>query len=87
MQALNDVRQAARDRRDTLVAKARSEFEATLAKIASIEQDLLGRDPFSYKSIQASFESVIPSDRQFTTADIMVALEAADPRRTWSQRS
>ncbi len=44
MQALNDLRQAARDRRDKLIAKARTEYEATLSKIASIEQDLLGRN-------------------------------------------
>lgn len=41
MQAFNDLRQAARDRRDKLIAKARTEYEATIAKIASIEQDLL----------------------------------------------
>jgi hypothetical protein len=87
MQALNDLRQAARDRRDKLIAKARDEYETTLAKIASIEQDLLGREPGSFRSVQASVESVIPSDRQFTVADVVLALETADPRRTWSSRS
>jgi hypothetical protein len=48
MQALNDLSQAARERRDKLIVKARSEFDATLAKIASIEQDLLGRELFCY---------------------------------------
>ena len=87
MQALNELRQAARDRRDKLIAKARAEFEATIAKIASIEQDLIGREQFPFKSIQASVGRVMPADKPFTCDDILLALEAVDSRRTWSSRS
>jgi hypothetical protein len=87
MQALNDLRQAARDRRDKLIAKARTEYEATLAKIASIEQDLLGREPTNPCSIASCVESVIPSDGPFTSADLLRNLEALDPRRPWRKRS
>lgn len=69
MQALNDLRQAARDRRDKLIAKARTEYEATIAKIASIEQDLLGREPTNPRSIASCVSSVIPADEPFTSGD------------------
>jgi hypothetical protein len=87
MQAFNDLRQAARDRRDKLIAKARQEYEDILAKLAVVERDLLGREPGSLRSIQASVERVIPADRPFTGADILLALEAIDPRRPWRRRS
>jgi hypothetical protein len=87
MQALNELRQAARDRRDKLIAKARAEYEATLAKIASIEQDLLGREPFNPRSIASCVEAVIPSDGPFTSGDLLRSLEALDPRRPWRKRS
>ena len=87
MQALNDLRQAARDRRDKLIAKARTEYEATLAKIASIEQDLLGREPTNPRSIASCVELVIPSDGPFTSGDLLRNLEALDPRRPWRKRS
>jgi hypothetical protein len=87
MQAFNDLRQAARDRRDKLIAKARQEYEDILAKLAVVERDLLGRDPGSLRSKQASVERVIPADRPFTGADILLALEATDPRRPWRRGS
>ena len=87
MQALNDLRQAARDRRDKLIAKARAEYEATLSKIASIEQDLLGREPTNPRSIASCVSSVIPRDETFTSADVVRRLEALDPRRPWRKRS
>jgi hypothetical protein len=86
MQALNGLRQAARDRRDKLIAKARAEFEATLAKIASVEQDLLGREPVNPRSIAACVSSVIPTE-PFTSGDVLPALEAMEPCRAWRKRS
>jgi hypothetical protein len=41
MQAFSELRQAARQRRDKLIGKARSEYEDTLQQIANLEQDLL----------------------------------------------
>ncbi len=77
MHALTDLRQAARDRRDKLIAKARTEYEATLAKIASIEQDLLRRAPHDFKSIQSSVERIIPTDRPLTGAEIVGGMGSA----------
>jgi hypothetical protein len=45
--ALNDLHQAARDRRDKLIAKARDEYAHTLRQITRLEQDLLGREPMN----------------------------------------
>jgi hypothetical protein len=44
-----------------MIFKAHSEFDATPAKIASIEQDLLGREPGWSRSVQSSVESVTPA--------------------------
>jgi hypothetical protein len=62
MQAFNELRQAARDRRDKLIAKARDEYADTLRQIARLEQDLLGREPANPRSIASCVGSVIPRD-------------------------
>ena len=87
MDAFNFLRKQARERRDKAIQQARDEYAATLVRIAALEQDLLGRDPSSHRSIAACIDSVIPTDRPFTTADIMASLEALDPRRNWRKRS
>jgi hypothetical protein len=87
MQAFNELRHAARDRRDKLIDKARREYEATLQQIARLEQDLTGQEPADHKSIASCVSSVIPSDRPFTLSDLMQSLEAMDPRRPWRKRS
>jgi hypothetical protein len=81
------LRARARDKRDKLIAEARKDYEATLVTIASLEQDLLGRESSRHKRISASVESAIPRDRPFTTVDIMTSLEAIDPGRVWRKRS
>ncbi len=48
---------------------------------------MLGREPSNHKTIAACIDSVIPTDRAFTTVDIMAALESLDPRRNWRKRS
>jgi hypothetical protein len=77
----------ARDNRDRTIHKAREEYAATLTAIATLEQDLLGRESSRHKSIASCINRVVPADRQFTTVDIMAALEALDPRRVWRKRS
>jgi DNA-binding transcriptional ArsR family regulator len=81
------LRTRAREKRDTTIAHARQEYEATLVQIASLEQDLLGRESSRHKKISASIESVIPNGRPFTTVDILAGLEAIDPGRVWRKRS
>ena len=69
------------------IRKARDEYAETLVRIAELEQDILGRDPASHRSIASCIESVIPDDRTFSTADIMAGLEALDPGKVWRKRS
>jgi len=59
MQAFNELRTAARERRDKLIAKAQDEYENTPRQISRLEIDRLGRpDHPALKSIAASVESV-----------------------------
>lgn len=83
----NALRARARDKRDKAIAEIRAEYEAQLVQIAALEQDLLGKVSSRHKKISSAIESVIPRDATFTTADIMAALEALDPRRAWRKRS
>lgn len=87
MNAFNELRKQAREKRDKAIEVARDEYAATLRRIAELEQDLLGRDSPAHKTIAACIDSVIPTDRAFTTVDIMAALEALEPRRVWRKRS
>jgi hypothetical protein len=52
-----------------------------------LEQDILGRDLSGHKSIASCINSVLPTDREFTTVDVMSALEAMNSRRVWRKRS
>ena len=87
MKEFNTIREAARKKRDLAIKKARDEYAATLLRIAELEQDLLGRDPSTHKTIVSCIERAIPSSRTFTTADILADLEAIDGGRVWRKRS
>lgn len=87
MNEFTTLRERARRKRDDVIEKARQDYEKTLANIAKLEQQLTGvRDPRG-RTISSCIESVIPSDREFTTVDVMTALEALDPRRAWRKRA
>ena len=87
MEAFNILRAKHRANRDKAIATAREEYEASLTRIATLEQDLLGRNKPQTKTISSCIESVIPSDRPFNTGDIFASLEALDPRRALRKRS
>ena len=87
MEDFNSIRKRARERREKSIKQARVEYAETLARIAELEQDLLGRQPVKYKSIASCVEAVIPTDRTFTSADIMAGLEALGSGRVWRKRS
>jgi hypothetical protein len=87
MEAFGLLRKKARDIRDKAIVQARDEYEASLVRIAELEQNLLGKTKPRTNSIASCIESVIPTDRPFSTADIMAGLEALNPRRAcrkWS---
>lgn len=83
----NNLRTLARERRDKAIAEIQAEYNANILAIAKLEQDLCGKVSTRYKSISAAIESVIPSDRSFTTEDVMTSLEAMDSSRAWRKRS
>lgn len=87
MKEFIELRRKAREKRDRAIGQARKDYSETLVRIAALEQDLLGRDLSSHKQISACIDRVIPTDREFTTVDIMTALEALDSARTWRKRS
>jgi hypothetical protein len=82
-QEFNELRALARDRRDKALAEIRQEYEAALLKIASLEQELTRDGRPRYRAMAASVSSVMPTDKPFTTADIMAGLKALDPLRDW----
>ena len=87
MQAFNEIRRKALEKRDKAIGIARAEYAETLARIAAIEQDILGREPSTHKTISSCVNRVLPQDRQFTLDDILAGLEALDPGRVWRRRS
>jgi DNA-binding transcriptional ArsR family regulator len=86
-QEFTKLRTLARQKRDRAIAHAHSEFEATMAQIAAIEQDLLGKESSRHHKISACIERSIPRDQTFTVSSILKALEAMDPARVWRRRS
>jgi hypothetical protein len=87
MNSFTRLREQARLKRDKAITEVRAEYAATLKKIAELEQDLLGAKPARHRSIASCINLVIPTDRAFTTVDIMTALEALDAGRVWRKRS
>jgi hypothetical protein len=82
----NALRARARQKRDAALAEIQADYQAALVQIARLEQDLLGKVRSRYRKISAAIEAVIPKDGTFTTADILVSLEALDSRRYWRKR-
>jgi len=87
MQAFTDIRRKALEKREKAIALARQEYAETLARIAAIEQDILGRDSSTHKSISSAVYNILPQDRPFTLDDLMASLEGIAPGRLWRRRS
>jgi hypothetical protein len=87
MNEFNALRTKARERRDKIVADATREYFETLTKIATLEQDLIGRRSSSYMTVGQCVLKVLPTDRTFTTADIRALLLGLDALRDWGTRS
>jgi hypothetical protein len=87
MNAFNELRKNARDKRDKVIESARNDWIATLVRIAALEQDILGRDVSTHEPISSCINRALPTDRSFTTLDILMTLEAMDPRRGWRKRA
>jgi len=87
MNQFTPIRKAALAKRDAAIKQARDEYAETLKRISALEQDILGRDPSTHRTIASCIEILVPSDRTFTTVDIMAGLEAMDPGKVWRKRS
>lgn len=87
MQAFNELRHQARIKRDKALAKIHEDYAATIARIAVVEQDLLGLKPPGHKPISECVARVLPTDRVFTIDDVVTALQVLEPRRNWRKWS
>ncbi|HEX5103335.1 MAG TPA: hypothetical protein VFV87_05970 [Pirellulaceae bacterium] len=81
------LRAQARKRRDNELARVREEYQENLAKIADLEQRLLGRIDPKRMPLTAAVESVLPLGEPFTTTSVMRSLEALDATRVWRMAS
>jgi hypothetical protein len=77
------LRRLAIDKRDAAIARAKEDYEKTLTQIAVLERSLALTGPARWKTLSIAVENFIPGDREFTVADIMAGLEAADPSKVW----
>ena len=87
MQAFNDIRKQARDKRDKAIQKARDEYAETLKHIAEVEQDILGREASRQDTLATCVNRALPNDQPFTSTDVLHSLEAMAPNRIWLKRS
>jgi hypothetical protein len=81
------LRARARVNRDNAIAEIRREYETALEKIDALQQELLGKSTIHHSRISAAVEAVMPKDADFTTNDIVAALELAEPGRAWKKRA
>lgn len=77
------LRAKARQRRDSELTRVREEYQENLAKIADIEQRLLGRVDPKRMPLSAAVEHVLPLGESFTATSVMRSLEALDATRIW----
>jgi len=82
------LRAKARQRRDDEIAKAHQDYAESLAKIAELEQQLLGKPDPKALELSAAVERVIPRDEPFNCDNVMASLESLDPSRCgWKRRA
>jgi len=85
MNEFNSLRAKAAAKRDKIIAQVRADYVATLAAIAKLEADFLGKSASAsrYRRCTEAVGSVVPQDRPFTVQDVIVALEELEPARNW----
>jgi hypothetical protein len=83
MNEFSAIRARARERRDSAIKQARTEYAESLNQIAAPEDRLLQQARPKFRRVTDCIARVIPSDKHFTIDDVMEALEALDPARNW----
>src|SRR4051812_32081773 len=79
------LRARAKERRDQAISLARSDYEQAMAAIGELENRLLDRGKPKVKRVSDCVREVMPTDRAFTSEDILEALQAFDPTRVWNR--
>ena len=87
MEAFNEIRKCAREKRDRAISQARAEYADMLTRIVAIEPGLLGRQEKDAHKLSTCIHRVMPADGPFTVLDLVAALEGLDPTRIWPKRS
>jgi len=94
MNTFAELRRLAEVKRDEAIQEAKSEYLATLAGIADLENKLASKPvpaprpktSRTHPLIDLVFDS-LPQDRPFTLVDVVAAMKAADPDRKFSTPS
>ncbi len=60
MEAFNTLRKHARQKRDKMIGIARDDYAATLVRIAALEQDLLGRELSTHRTVSSCINGCCP---------------------------
>ena len=87
MNAFNELRRLAAEKRDNSIHRAKAEYQTALTRISELDQMIQGKFSPGRVSVSKAIDMVLPKDRPFTTADVMAGLQALDPNRTWRERS
>jgi hypothetical protein len=91
MDAYEQLKSQARDKRDAAISRARTEYRDTLGRIDSLRSDLgedvLAAKPQRTKPIIELIVELIPRNKGFTFADVHRALCDSEPGRQFNQLS
>ena len=87
MNAFNELRKLAADKRDKAIHRAKAEYDIALTRISELDQMIQGKFSPGRIPVSKAIDMTLPDDRPFTTHDVMAGLKALDPKRDWRQRS
>jgi len=83
----NALRARAKINRDKALADVQRDYELALEKIQALQEELLGATRERNTRLSAAIESVMPREADFTSGDLLAALENLEPGRAWKKRS
>lgn len=87
MNEFQTLRAKARQNRDNAIDRARADYDSAMARIAQLERDLNGNASGKSINLSACMDSVIPSEGEFSTDDLVGLLEARYPETNWPKRT
>lgn len=87
MNEFQALRAKARQNRDIAIDRARSDYDSAMARIDQLERDLNGNASGKSINLSACMDTVIPSDGEFSTDEIIAKLESRYPETNWPKRT